>query len=176
MLFFGAIIEDKTAKYSVYLAPFWSIVIIDALAGTPIVLKSVWKIAFGITASTFVLFSLYYQLNDSIHKEQYSNLNRTIGSFLPDGAWCAAPMNFIYDEIGRVNIISNYLVRYETHNTPSSDQLAAFCDRKQARYLVFNRYGERLDDISDFRTDRNHVLSLFDIVVEHSDYIIFRRK
>ena len=175
MVLFGMLVEDKTVKYSTYLAPFWAIMIVDAI---PALLgkRTPWKIVTGSITIGFVLFSLYYQTNDILNKKRYVALNRAIGSYLPEGVWCVAPLNFMFNEIERVNIISNELVRLETNNQPTSDHLAAFCDRKGASYLVFNKYGERIDDISDLTTDRAHVLTLFDIVTENKDFMVFRRK
>jgi hypothetical protein len=175
MVLFGMLVEDKTVKYSTYLAPFWAIVIVDA-ASVLTAKRTIWKASFGILASGFILFSLYYQTQDILNKEQYVPMNRTIGSYLPNGAWCVAPLNFMFNEIEQVNIVSNELVRLETSNQPTSDNLAAFCDRKHAPYLIFNKYGERIDDITDLKTDRSHVLTLFDIVVENDDFTVLRRK
>ena len=175
MVLFGMLVEDKTVKYSMCLAPFWALVITDAFPAIFARARG-WKIIAAITAFGFVAFSLYYQITDIFHKEEYVTLNRTIGSYLPEGSWCVAPLNFMFNEIEHHNIICNELVRLETQNQPAADNLAAFCDRKGAEYLVFNKYGERIDDISDLKTNRPHILSLFDVVIENSDFAIFRRK
>lgn len=178
LCFFGALVEDKTIKYSVYLSPFMALIIAPWLVSKVTPLHSLHKLSkysFVLLVTAFIGFGFYRQVEETLDKVEYTQLNREIASYIPKHSVCVAPMNFIFNELPNYTILSNYLVRYEVNGPITIEQTAAFCKKKHCTYLLYNMHGERMDDIQDFGNTEllNHY---FTTITHNAKYTILKYK
>lgn len=176
MLFMGLIIEDKSIKYSVYYAPFWAVLIARAYskyAAQARAVRPAVRLASAFLLGCFCLYGLVAQAKGLRNKADYAALNSQIATLIPRQASCAAPMNFIFNELPNYCILSNYLVRYETQGSISIQSMADFCRKKQCQYLVFNKYGERIDDIQDY-SNTALLQQYFRVISETAEYTVLQ--
>jgi hypothetical protein len=175
MIALGMIVADKTVKHMTLLVPFWAVLIargLRAFDGRRGPLGTV------VLALAFVLFTgvgvlSYWQGLQG--KADYAQMNRKIAAFIPAGATCLAPMNFVFDELPRYTILSTYFARYELDGVITIDRVARFCERNGCGYVVFNRFGERIDDLRDY-DNRTLLTRHFDVIVETPDFTVLKRR
>lgn len=173
MVFLGIVVEDKTIKYSTYLAPFWAIMVAQSAA----TLKRENRLVVSTNVVLFTLFfatGLYWQTASIFNKANYPPLNRAIAGEIPYHATCVAPMNFIFNEIADYKIFSDDLVAYENFgNTIDIQSMSGFCRKNRCEYVVFNKYGDRWDYIHDYN-DTSKLFKNFGIVGANDEYVVLK--
>jgi hypothetical protein len=193
ILFMGLLVNDKTIKPSVLLYPYWVLIIVKVLtglkkeklkSGEDSLIHSQWMISIKqkiisyiipIILFSFTIYGIYFQVKDVLIKEDSKSLNAEIGNYIPEGSWCVAPMNIIFNEIHRLNIVSIYQVRWQ-YKQITAENLDKFCDSLKIEYAVFNKYGERIDDVVEFPFDIPKIQEYFYIIAQTKDYLILKRK
>ncbi len=173
----GVMLEDKRDYFALY-APFLALLIADAA-------PDVWskgriaKIVCGVCAVAFVGYGLYFQAADALQKENVSELNREITRSIPDGARCLAPLNLMYDEIGRLHFIAfnqAFATLEGDRPTITAGSLKHFCDIRAIDYVIMNRFGEVRDVIADAETSAAMLDSAFLTIRRTNDYWLLQRR
>lgn len=167
----GVMLEDKRDYFALY-APFLALLIADAA-------PDVWskgriaKIVCGICSVAFIGYGIYFQITDALHKENVSELNRDITQSIPDGARCLAPLNLMYNEIGRLHLIAfnqAFATMEGDRPTITAGSLKQFCDIRAIEYVIVNRFGEERDVIADAEKHAAELDSAFITLQRTSDY------
>jgi MFS family permease len=178
-LFFvlGVMLEDKRDYFALY-APFLALLITDA---APDILRQRLRtqILCGVPAMVFIGYGLFFQVNDALHKEHVAELNREITRSIPDGARCLAPMNVMYNELGRLHLIafSQAFASMEGDRpTITAGSLKHFCDIRGIEYVIVNRFGEERDVIVDAKNNAVQMEAAFTTITQTPDYTLLRRK
>ncbi len=173
----GVMLEDKRDYFALY-APFLALIIADAA-------PDVWsrgrvaKIVSGICAIAFIGYGIYFQITDALHKENVSELNREITRSIPDGARCLAPLNLMYNEIGRLHFIAfnqAFATMEGDRPTITAGSLKQFCDIRGIEYVIVNRFGEERDVIADAENHASELDSAFVTLQHTSDYWLLQRR
>jgi 4-amino-4-deoxy-L-arabinose transferase-like glycosyltransferase len=173
----GVMLEDKRDYFALY-APFLALFIADAA-------PDIWskgritKILCGVCAIVFVGYGVYFQATDALHKENVSELNREITRSIPDGARCLAPLNLMYDEIGRLHLIAfnqAFATLEGDRPTITAGSLKHFCDIRAIEYVIMNRFGEERDVIADAETNAAMLDSAFSTIRRTNDYWLLQRR
>jgi hypothetical protein len=175
MVSLGMIGGYKTDKYAVYLFPFWSLIIAGSVAQLKAPAKPRWVVwAVCVSGIAFCGNGIYYTLRDAVEKESALSVNHEAGSLIPEGAWCVAPLDLVFDQILRVNIVADNLIVYEDPTSLNVEGLARFCDRKGVEYVVSKPEESIIHGIINGRPRAE--LDPYFSVVEHCDeYTVLRR-
>lgn len=138
----GMVSGDKlVTRYAIPLFPFLAIAISSAIVERPGLIggNRPYRALFAVTLALFTLYGMGYQVYDTFStRERTAEINGMIGERLPDGARVVAPMNMIFDQIGRLHIIGLYLASKEQHDTLTFDSAIAFAKAHRADYIVTN--------------------------------------
>lgn len=140
----GAVMQDKVDRYGILVFPFFALVIAgflrDIIAAGRI--HRVLRVAGAALATIFVGYGLYYQMSTALAEKQHvARLNAAVARHIPEGSTVAAPMNFIFDEIDRYDIVAIKQAAIECGGELRVDCLVEYMRRRSAEYLVFTRYG-----------------------------------
>lgn len=173
----GVMLEDKRDYFALY-APFLALLIADEA-------PDIWskgrtaKILCCVCAIAFVGYGLYFQVTDALHKENVSELNHEITRSIPDGARCLAPLNLMYNEIGRLHLVAfsqAFATLEGDRPTITAGSLKHFCDIRAIDYVIVNRFGEERDVIADAETNAAMLDSAFRTISRTSDYWLLQRR
>lgn len=172
MVFLGMIVQDKTINYSAYLMPFWAILI----ARSVLTLKAEHKVVSSTSiALLLILFAtgLYWHVNSVFEKQDYPPLSAEIASYIPRHSVCVAPMNFIFNQIGNYKILSDYLVGFEGFGKISIESMSKFCRKNHCQYVIFDKYGDVWDYMSDYdQTAR--LVKHFKVIVANANFTVLK--
>lgn len=177
VLFLGALAQDKVVtRYAIPLLPFFCMEI--ALAARAELTKqkrpAYLRIPFLITLCLFVGYGIYYQVNDAFYtRGDVAGLNSRIGAHLTDGERVVGPMNLIFNQIERVDIIGLYLANKEEKNYLTLRRVLDFASRHNAGVIVFNRYATDEEQIVDLDSAVS-VGTGFEVLHHDSDYTVLR--
>ncbi len=176
-LVLGVMLEDKRDYFALY-APWLALIIADALPDIFFQRRFV-KIICACCAIVFIGYGLYFQGKDATYKESVSALNREITRTIPDGARCLAPLNVMYEEIGRLHCIA-FSQAFATMDgdrpTITLGSLKHFCDIRKIEYVIMNRFGEERDVIADAETQAIALDSAFTTLRRTPDYWLLQRR
>jgi 4-amino-4-deoxy-L-arabinose transferase-like glycosyltransferase len=176
----GATLEDKRDYMALY-APFMALTIAGGIR-TGGERWHTWRAGRRIAASLvligFVGYGLYFQVRDAVwSKEDVVGLNAAIGAHLPEGAWCLAPMNMMFNQIGRVHLVSYSAVADVWHGDRAITSVAAAvaaCERLGLEYVVMNRFAEERERIADAAPRASDLEAAFTTVVRTNEYWILQ--
>ncbi|MDW8205098.1 MAG: glycosyltransferase family 39 protein [Cytophagales bacterium] len=183
----GILMNDKgRIDYLTYHAPFFALVVATALyvyVGQGLPAASKWhKYAAMLSLVMLMGNGVVYLITQTPYARpvNLAQMNAQIGRYLPKGAWCVVPMNFVYNQIGKQRLISLAYATYQytgrIGGSSTLKSLADFCDRQQAFYVVLNKAGvlpeEQIADYND-TTLRNQY---FELLANTPDYKVLRRR
>jgi uncharacterized membrane protein len=182
ILILGAMLEDKRDYMSLY-APFMALTIASGIhagleqwSGLQL-----WKrVAVSLVIWIFVGYGLVFQVQDATWaKEDVASMNAAIGRYIPKGAWCLAPMNMMFNQIGRVHLVS-YSAVADVWNgdraTTSIEAASRACERLGIEYVVMNCFAEERECIVDAAKRASILDSAFTTVAHTNEYWILRHR
>lgn len=175
----GMIAEDKTDKYVTYFSPFYAIIIAEFLLQyKPKELHRFVKPVLAVVITAFFLNGIVYQIQDVFFRKtpDIVEYHRNIGQSIPDGATCIAPIFFVFDEVKRLKVVSNYSAGLVEGQRLSEEKFAGYCDRAKVQYAVFTKYSDPFDVVPKFMSGEFTGDSLFALTARGSDYVVVRRK
>jgi|GEM_PF-691949 len=175
----GAAAQDKVVRYAIPLLPFFTIAI--ALAAGEWIERPIgnrfWRAGFALAWMLFVGVGLHAVTTDlRAEREHVPELNAAIAGSIPPGTRCLAPMNFIFEQIGRHPIIALRYANMEQHNRLGVRAMLDFADRHRADAIIINRYATLDEGIIDLDTAGDEMARAFTIAASTPEYRLFLRR
>lgn len=174
----AVVVQDNGVRYASVLFPFFAIEMALALRKLYHWRRQTerWlRHALLIAAVAFAGYGLFYQLRNTFsEKEDLTALTREIGNQIPDGTRCLAPMNLVFNEVGRLQILWINLPAL-LEQPPHLVEVLAFANARRIDYIVQNSYSQPEERIADLDKRRDLLALEFETLVSTPKYAIFRR-
>ncbi len=161
----GCIAQSNTIKYAIPVVPLFAVETGTALKNIQETYKTyVSPLPVAIGLIVFVMGVYGITQNVSLMKSNVRETIQThhvISEALPRGAKVLAPMFFMFDEIGRHEIVSLYWAeKYSTDNGRKMewDSILRFAQLHSAQYIILNQ--NYMDRIADYTAADNEFMRL----------------
>ncbi len=179
VMLLGAAAQDKVVRYAIPLLPFFTIAI-AVTAGEWIerpIGNRFWRAGFALVLVLFIGVGIDGVINDlRAEREHVPELNAAIAASIPPGTRCLAPMNFIFEQIGRYPIIALRYANMEQRNWLEVRAMLDFADRHRADAIIINTYATLDEGIIDLGTAGEDLARTFRIAASTPEYTLFLRR
>lgn len=169
---FGGYVAER---FLIYHLPYMAIII--AIAITQIInYKRKYLVLLFILVLIFQTTAIASSFN-MVFNNNYNHkvLHNRVISHIPEGNRVLAPWNFIYNEIGNYQILSEKNIEYYNYKKVNSDELKIIIDSLRVNYIIFSDLFEGCTEV-DFDSVKVNGLFNYSPIYLETDYVVLQRQ